>query len=151
MNIECNNSCYNNSCFNNDRPNSSGKTKIFIGVILILGLAIGLGVYFGVYYEKDFENQGIFYLSFIKIKNDLSILAYLIFRSSETTTRQTPLRGCLFNFFFQSQRIGMKLWPINFEIWPIFGILDILWPLVTSQPFFSRIWRHERHFDIQFT
>ena len=63
MNIECNNSCYNNSCFNNDRPNSSGKTKIFIGVILILGLAIGLGVYFGVYYEKDFENQGIFYLS----------------------------------------------------------------------------------------
>ena len=66
INIECNNSCNNNSCFNNrvgpnDPTETSGKTKIIIGVILILGLAIGLGVYFGIYY--DFENQGIFYLS----------------------------------------------------------------------------------------
>ena len=66
-NIECYNCCNNNSCFNNrvgpnEPTETSGKTKIIIGVIFILGLAIGLGVYFGIYYENDLKNQGIFYL-----------------------------------------------------------------------------------------
>ena len=51
-----------NYCFNNDQTESSGKTKVIIGIIFILFLITGLGIYFGIYYKNDFENQGIFYL-----------------------------------------------------------------------------------------
>ena len=121
INIECNNSCNNNSCLNNDPTKSSGKTKIIIGVILILGLAIGLGVYFGIYYEKDFETQGIFYLS-IK-KKIINRYWHTWYSELQKQERDTALER-----------------------------LHILFLLPESAYLlFSRIWRHERHFDIQFT
>ena len=40
---------------------------------------------------------------------------------------------------------------MKFEIWPIFGIFDLRWPLFTSWPVFLKSWRQERHFDIHFT
>ena len=58
-------------------------------------------------------------------------------------------------YFFGEQR--PLFWYIicyifsKFEIWPFWEIFDLGWPFLTSWPLFLKSWRHERHFDIQFT
>ena len=39
---------------------------------------------------------------------------------------------------------------ITFEVWPIFGIFDLGWPLLTSFHLFLKSLRQERQFDIYF-
>ena len=63
----------------------------------------------------------------------------------------------LVTLFFEKLTSRASFWytiyplAMTFEIWPIFGIFDLGWPLLTSWPLFLKSWRQERHFDIQFT
>jgi len=83
------NSCNNNSCLNYDPTESSRKTKIIIGVILILCLIIGLGVYFGIYYENDFENQE----TTTRITLSTTTIKTTISTTKTTTTTKTTSRS----------------------------------------------------------
>ena len=67
--IECCIGRDSNTCFKNDPTESSGKTKVIIGIILVLCLITGLGIYFGIYYNNDFESQGIYTVYFNCQKN----------------------------------------------------------------------------------
>ena len=62
----------------------------------------------------------------------------------------------LVTLFIRKLKSRASLWytiyplSMTLEIWPIFGIFDLGWPLLTSWSLFLKSWRQERHFDIHF-